>query len=117
MGVSQGSTSQGVLTRELKQASVVPVPSIKAASEMLAQGKLDAFATNKAILFEMADGLPGAKVLPGRWGLEHFALGIPKGRDPVVPYLARFADAAMREGVVSRAVERAGLRGTVAGAP
>jgi hypothetical protein len=94
VGVSQGSTSQGVLTRELKQASVVAVPSLKAAGEMLGQGKLDAFATNKAILFEMGDGLPGAKVLAGRWGLEHFAFGIPKGREQAMPYLARFVDAA-----------------------
>ena len=34
IGVSQGSTSQGVLTREFKQASVVPAPSLKVAGEM-----------------------------------------------------------------------------------
>ena len=36
VGVSQGSTSQGVLGRELKQAEVVPVASLKAAGDMLA---------------------------------------------------------------------------------
>lgn len=113
VGVSQGSTSQSVLSRELKQAAVVPVPSIRAAGEMLSQGKLEAFATNKAILFEMGDGLRGAKVLDGRWGLEHFALGIPKGRGQGLPFLEQFAAAAKREGVVDRAVARAGLRGTV----
>lgn len=113
VGVSQGSTSQSVLSRELKQASVVPVPSIKAAGEMLSQGQLEAFATNKAILFEMGDGLRGAKVLDGRWGLEHFAFGIPKGRGQGLPFLEQFAAAAKREGVVDRAVARAGLRGTV----
>ena len=117
VGVSQGSTSEGVLKRDLKQASVVPVASLAAGREMLAQGKLDAYATNKAILFEMGDGLPGAKVLGGRWGLEHFAVGIPKGREQGLPYLARFVDAATRDGVVRKAVERAGLRGTVAGPP
>lgn len=30
--------------------------------------QLDAFATNDAILFEMADGLQGSRVLPGHWG-------------------------------------------------
>lgn len=114
VGVSQGSTSQGVLTRELKQAAVVPAPSLKAAGEMLAAGELHAFATNKAILFEMADGLAGARVLAGRWGLEHFALGIPKGRHAAQPYVNEFVAAAKREGIVDRAVQRAGLRGTVA---
>lgn len=113
VGVSQGSTSQSVLSRELKQAAVVAVPSIKAAGEMLAQGRLEAFATNKAILFEMGDGLRGARVLEGRWGLEHFAFGIPKGRTPGLPFLEQFAATAKREGVVDRAVARAGLRGTV----
>ena len=114
VGVSEGSTSQSVLSRELKQATVVPVASLRAGSEMLAQGKLDAYATNKAILNEMADGLKGARVLDGRWGLEHFAFGIPKGRAQAQPYLERFVEAAKREGHVARAVERAGLRGTLA---
>ena len=114
VGVSQGSTSQGVLGRELKQAEVVPVASLKAGADMLAGGALHAFATNKAILFEMADGLVGAQVLQGRWGLEHFALGIPKGRNAAVAYLEQYVAAARREGVVDQAVQRAGLRGTVA---
>lgn len=41
---------------------------------------MDAFATNKAILFAMQDTLPGARILDGRWGLEHMAIAIPKGR-------------------------------------
>jgi len=113
VGVSQGSTSQGVLGRDLKQAEVVPVASLKAGADMLAGGALHAYATNKAILFEMADGLQGARVLDGRWGLEHFALGIPKGRSAAVPYLEQFVASARREGVVDRAVQRAGLRGAV----
>ena len=117
VGVSTGSTSESVLKRDLKQASVVPVASLKAGGEMLAQGKLEAYATNKAILFEMGDGLPGSKVLSGRWGLEHFAIGMPKGREQALPYLGRFVDAATRDGTVRKAVERAGLRGTVAGSP
>jgi polar amino acid transport system substrate-binding protein len=116
VGVSEGSTSQGVLSRELKHAAVVPVASLKAGSDMLAQGKLEAYATNKAILFEMADGLKGSRVLDGRWGLEHFAFGVPKGRRQAMPFLERFVEAAKREGQVARAVERAGLRGTLAAA-
>ncbi|MGZ5033337.1 MAG: transporter substrate-binding domain-containing protein [Usitatibacter sp.] len=113
VGVSEGSTSQDVLTRELKHATVVPVASLKACVDALAQGKLDAFATNKAILFEMSDKLPGSRVLDGRWGLEHFSLGIPKGREQAMPYLGQLAEAARKDGVVDRAVERAGLRGAV----
>ena len=114
VGVSQGSTSQGVLAKELRHAVVVPTPNLKAAAEMLSAGRLDAFATNKAILFEMGDGLPGSRVLDGRWGMERFAFGIPKGRDAALPLLGELVAGARAEGVVATAVERAGVRGTPA---
>jgi polar amino acid transport system substrate-binding protein len=112
IGVSQGSTSQGTLSRAFKNATVVPVPSLKVAAEMLSQRKLDAFATNKAILFEMSDGLPGFRVLDGRWGLEHLAIAIPKGRDAGMTYIRKFAQDARSGGLIQSIVAKAGLRGT-----
>ena len=113
VGVSQGGTSHSTLTRELKNATVVPAPTIKSAIEMLSLRKVDAFATNKAVLFGMSDELPGSRMLDGRWGLEHLAVAIPKGRDQGMAYVRKFAEDAKSEGLVDRAVERAGLRGTV----
>ena len=113
VGVSEGSTSLSTLSREFKNATVVTAPSLKSAMEMLSQKTIDAFATNKAILFEMSDELPNSRVLDGRWGLEHLAMAIPKGRDAAMPYLRTFAEDTKSEGLVQRAVERAGLRGTV----
>jgi polar amino acid transport system substrate-binding protein len=112
VGVSQGSTSQGVLSKELRNAVVVPTASLKAAREMLSSGKLDAFASNKAILFEMGDGLAGSRVLDGRWGVERFSFGMPKGRDAALTLLGELVAGARAEGVVAKAVERAGVRGT-----
>jgi len=80
---------------------------------MLATGKLEAFATNKATLFEMSDALPGSRVLAGRWGLESFAIGIPKGREAALRLVTRLVADARADGAVTRAVQRAGLRGTV----
>ncbi len=113
VGVSEGSTSEATLSRELRNATVVRTSSLKAAVAMLAGGKLDAFATNKATLYEMSDELPGSRVLAGRWGLEHFAIGIPKGRDAAMPLVGGFVVDAKATGLVAQAVERAGLRGTV----
>lgn len=112
VGVSQGSSSQKELAAELHHASIVPVPTLKEASRMLAAGSLDAFGTNNAILFEMSDGLPGSRVLPGRWGLETFALGTPKGRGDGIRYLQSFARSVRSDGTVARAVAKAGVRGT-----
>ncbi len=81
VGVSQGGTSHATLARTLHQATVVPVLSQKAASEMLQKRDIDAFASNKAILLQLADGLPDARVLEGRWGGESLAIAVPKGRE------------------------------------
>jgi polar amino acid transport system substrate-binding protein len=61
----------------------------------------------------MADQLPGSRVLDGRWGLESFAFGIPKGREAALPLVSSFVGEIKANGTVARAVERAGLRGTV----
>jgi polar amino acid transport system substrate-binding protein len=111
VGVAQGSSSQGALGRLYKNATVVPAPSLEVAQQMLRQGQIDAFATNKGILFEMADQLPGYRVLDGRWGLESLAIAVPKGREAGMPYLRQFARDAQVSGRLSAIVASAGLRG------
>jgi polar amino acid transport system substrate-binding protein len=111
IGVSQGSSSQAALSREFKQAVILTAPSLQAAREMLGRREIDAFATNKAILSEMADGLPGARILAGRWGLEHVAMALPKGRPEGLAFVRRFGDEARADGLVAGAAQRAGLRG------
>ena len=113
VGVSTGSTSEGVLTRTAKHLTLVRAPTLKDAVQMLSDGRIDAFATNKAILSELSDQLPGSRILPGRFGLENMALGVPKGREAGLPYLRQFAAEAMADGSLQRAVARAGVRGTV----
>lgn len=113
VGVSEGSTSQGVLSRAYRQAQVAPVPTLKTAIEQLRLGRLDAFATNKGILYEMSDNLPGSRVLDGRWGLENLAIAVPKGRQAGLSYLSHFALTVRRDGTLQSAISRAGLRGTV----
>ena len=114
VGVTEGSSSQGVLGRQFKNARVVPVPSLKVAADMLQSGQLDAFATNKAILNELADTVPGARILDGRWGLEHMAIAIPKGREGSLPQLDTFAQQLQMDGTLAAVIRRAGLRGTAA---
>jgi len=114
IGVSQGSSSERSLGARLRQARLLPQPSLPHAAQALRQRELDAFATNKAVLFELVGNVPGARVLDGHWGLEHLALGTGKGRDAALPWLSRFNTAMAAEGYLARASERAGLRGTAA---
>jgi polar amino acid transport system substrate-binding protein len=117
IGVTRGSTSERELPRIVKAATVVPVPSLKDAAQMLRDGALDVIATNKAILHELSDSIPGSRVLPGAYGRESLAIGIPKGREQALPWLRLFVDEAKATGQVTRAVERAGLRGTTIADP
>ena len=114
VGVTAGSSSDGTLSRDLKNAEIVRATNFDAAVEMLTAGHLNAYATNKASLFEMSEKLPGSRVLDGRWGVERFAIGIPKGRDGGMAFIRQFTEAAKSEGLVKAAIARAGLRGAVA---
>lgn len=111
VGVSQGSSSRAALTRSLQHAQVVAAPSLEAARGMLQRREIDAFATNKAILFELADRTPGARVLEGRWGFEQLAIAVPQGRAAAASYLRDFAASVREQGLVRAAAARAGLRG------
>ena len=113
IGISQGSSTQAALPRVLKAATLSPAASLQVAQRMLQSGEVQAFATNKGILFELADALPGARVLDGRWGLESMAIAIPKDRETAMPYLTQFAQSLRGSGRLQAMVLRAGLRGTV----
>ncbi len=111
IGVAAGSTSQSTLSRDLNNAEVVPAATNLNGAELLAAGKIDAFATNKATLFELAERVPGLKVLPDRWGEERHAIAIPKGREQGLPVIKAFTEDAIAQGLVKAAMDRAGLRG------
>jgi len=111
VGVSQGSSSQAALGQRLKNTQVTPVASLDVVQKMLRDGQLDAFATNKGILFELAEKLNGFQVLSDRWGFENLAIAVPKGREAGMPYLQNFAQQMKQSGALQQMAQRAGLRG------
>jgi polar amino acid transport system substrate-binding protein len=113
VGVTKGSTSQGTIPKLLPNATVVPAENAKRAIEMFERRELDLFATNKPTLFQMSDQMPGSRLLDGRWGVEHIAVAIPRGRDGAMEYLRRFVEEAQTSGLLAEAVARAGLRGVL----
>ena len=112
IGVSRGSTTQAELASIVKQATLVPMASLEEGEVALADGRIEAYASNKAILFEMADKVPHSRVLEGRWGSETFAFGIPKGRPAALEFVSKFATDERDAGGLRAAAERAGIRGT-----
>ncbi|MEY2621433.1 MAG: transporter glutamine-binding protein GlnH precursor [Pseudomonadota bacterium] len=114
LGVSQGSTSEAILGASLKQTQIMPQPSLAVARQALQSGELDAFATNKGILFELADQLPRHRILPDAWGHEQLAIAIPQGRALAMPWLRDWAQLRVTKGQVNAMAQRAGLRGLAA---
>jgi polar amino acid transport system substrate-binding protein len=113
--VQANSTSQATLATVLKQANVVPVGRLQDVPGLLSRGELDAFASNKAILHDVADQVPGARLLPGAYAIERQCLAIPRGRESALPFLEDFVRQCVRSGLVAGAAERAKLRGVTFG--
>jgi len=113
LGVIRGSTSDSGFSHELKHAAVVRAGSIDDAIALLSSRSADAFATNKANLFEMSDKLAGSRVLDGRYRIEQYAIAIAKGSGAGLAFANGFVVEAKAEGLVRSAVQRAGLRGVV----
>lgn len=113
VGASRGSSTKEELLPLYPDLRIETVPTLGDAQRLLAAHQLDAFATNKAILFEISDHLPGSTVIPGHWGMEHFGAGIPKDHHRGLPYLDSFVQDALASGLVKKVILHAGLRGTV----
>jgi polar amino acid transport system substrate-binding protein len=109
--VVEGSTSVVKLPGLLKNAVVMRTPNLDSGVELLILGKADVFATNKTILFELSDKLPGSKALDGRYGVEQIALGMAKGVELAMAHARTFIAAVISEGLVEAAAERARVRG------
>lgn len=113
IGTPEGGSVNAILSRTIKNATVVKCPGLAAGLEMLKSGAVDVFAANKANLFEMSDKLPGSRVLDGRLGIDEISAALPKGREAGMAYVRTFIEDAKSEGLIKAAVQRAGLRGAV----
>ena len=112
IGINVGSTTGIELQPLYPNAELVPVATLAVAARQLACGDLDGFATNKAILFELADQMQDARVLPGAWGYEHFALGTSVSHLAGREFLSHFAKLAQINGRLYEAIAFSRLRGT-----
>ena len=116
IAAARGAATALFLERTLKQAAVVPADNEPAAFNLIKDGKAQAYAQNRYMLLGLAEGLPGARVLDDRFAVAEMCFVLPKGRSATLEYVAAFVGQAKKSGVISRAIEAAGLRG-VAVAP
>jgi polar amino acid transport system substrate-binding protein len=86
IAVAQGSAPHNVLQRLIKNAEIVPVPGgFEPAREALAAGKADVYGENLHLAHRIANALPGARVLPGRFNVVQMAIGVRKRAASALP--------------------------------
>lgn len=112
IAVAQGSAPHAVLSRLIKQAEIVPVPGgFEAARDTLAKGNADVYGENLHLARRIADAVPGAHVLPGRFNVVQMAIGVRKRAVAALPAVDEFVNKIKAGGVVQKAITEAGLFG------
>jgi len=112
IAVAQGSAPHTVLLRLIKNAEIIPVPGgFEPAREALAMGRADVYGENLHLAHRVADALPGARVLPGRFNVVEMAVGVRKRAAAALPTIDEFVNRMRSDGSVQKAIEEAGLRG------
>ncbi|MEA2870686.1 MAG: polar amino acid transport system substrate-binding protein [Hyphomicrobiales bacterium] len=112
IAVAQGSAPHTALSRLIKNAEIIPIPGgFEPAREALATGKADVYGENLHLAHRIADALPGARVLPGRFNVVQMAIGVRKRAASVLPAVDELVNGMRSDGTVEKAIAEAALRG------
>mgnify|MGYP001627219812 CR=1 FL=1 len=110
--VARGSAYDLYLTRELKNATIVRVPTSPEVTDAFLAQNLDVAAGVKQQLEMDAKRVgPGVRLLPGRFMVINQAMGVPKGRTQAQAWLSRFVEEMKSSGFVAQALQRHRIEG------
>jgi polar amino acid transport system substrate-binding protein len=96
------------LTRTLKRAQLVRVPTSPEAIDLFLRDKLEAAAGVKQPLLQFAKTHPNVRVMDGRFMVIEQAMGTPRGREAGMLYLREFIEEMKSSGFVARGLEKSG---------
>ena len=96
------------LTRTLKRAQLVRVPTSAEALDVFLKDKLEAAAGVKQPILQFAKIHPNVRVIDGRFMVIEQAMGTPKGREAGLLYLREFIEEMKASGFVARGLEKSG---------
>lgn len=99
------------LDRNIRHAELVHAAGLDGSLKTFTEGRLDALAGLRPRLMADAETLPGARVLEGRFMAVQQAIGVPRAKAAAVDHLARFVEAARRDGFVADLIARFGVEG------
>ncbi|MGA3128710.1 MAG: ABC transporter substrate-binding protein [Candidatus Korobacteraceae bacterium] len=114
--VGLGSAYDLYLTRELKHAEIVRVPTSPAVVDVLIQQKCEVAAGVKQQLEADAKRISGVRLLDGYFMEIRQALATPKSREQALAYLNDFIEEMKRSGFVAEALARHRIKGAAVAA-
>jgi polar amino acid transport system substrate-binding protein len=80
--------------------------------EALRSGQVDVWAASASNVEQVADRLPGAKIVPGTFMSDRTMVVLPKGRSSAAQArVVEIVNEAKKTGVVRKALEQTGVRG------
>ena len=111
IAVVQAHASTLTLSRLRKQAELVSVDTPESAFELLRTERVDAWASARQVLVDYSAQLPGSRVLEDRYGVNHPAVVVAKGKAGRLAYISEFIEEIKASGFVQQAITRSGWRG------
>jgi polar amino acid transport system substrate-binding protein len=111
IGVGLNSSSDQFLSKTLKSAELVRLTGGRSI-EALKSGQVDVWAASASNVEQVADRLPGAKLVPGAFMSDRTMVILPKGRSAAAQAkVIEIINEAKKTGVVRKALEQTGARG------
>jgi polar amino acid transport system substrate-binding protein len=117
VAVGRGSAYDLFLTRALKSASLVRVPTSPAVVDEFLKQDLEVAAGVKQQLEMDAARVGGVRLLPGRFMVINQAMGVPKGRSAAQAWLSGFIEEMKASGFVAEALKRHRIEGAAVAPP
>jgi polar amino acid transport system substrate-binding protein len=111
IGVGLNSSSDQFLSKTLKSAELVRLTGGRSI-EALKSGQVDVWAASASNVEQVADRLPGAKIVPGTFTSDRTMVILPKGRSSAAQAkVVEIINEAKKTGVVRMALEQTGVKG------
>ncbi|KAA2234580.1 transporter substrate-binding domain-containing protein [Salinarimonas soli] len=104
------------LERNIRSASLVGTASFDDALSALVEGRADALAGLRSRLVSDQDAHPNTRILEGRFMAVQQAIGVPRAKAEILPYLEQYVAAARGSGFIADLIRHHGVEGlSVAG--
>lgn len=114
--VYERTANEQMVQKNVTKSTIMRVPLFgwKKAFEMIEAGEADGFVDLREQLMNHQPELPGSRIIPGNYGSNALAIGYAKDRPATAQFVKQFTAVVIASGFVTRAIEKAGVRGAVA---